>query len=69
MMGLDDFGLSVLAGWLANRIDFLKPKRGTTDEQTQESVSKASEDPLEHAQSTPLGSSRRLMHGATWIIC
>lgn len=26
MMGLDDFGLSILAGFLANRFDFLKPK-------------------------------------------
>ncbi|MEX8626578.1 hypothetical protein AB8D53_26890 [Salmonella enterica] len=25
-MGLDDFGLSILAGFLANRFDFLKPK-------------------------------------------
>ncbi|EOB1314590.1 hypothetical protein ACIYC8_005037, partial [Escherichia coli] len=25
-MGLDDFGLSILAGLLANRLDFSKPK-------------------------------------------
>jgi len=50
MMGLDDFGLSVLAGWLANRIDFLKPKGFTTSEQRQELISDTSEEPTEGSQ-------------------
>ncbi|WAG21496.1 hypothetical protein DX980_07840 [Burkholderia gladioli] len=49
-MGLDDFGLSVLAGWLANRIDLLKPKSATTSDQTQKFVSEVSEEPTEYSQ-------------------
>lgn len=44
-MGLDDFGLSVLAGFLANRIDFFKLKGPSSAAQKHEIISNVNEEP------------------------
>lgn len=67
-MGLDDFGLSILAGLLANRLDFSKPKG--TSAQMNEVIPDVIEEPDKFSLSANLPKdSRHSTYGVIWTNC